>query len=351
MVQLSLPRFFNAPKFPSSIDHALAPPTPSSSASSSSNVSPITVSEEIDPSISPGGAAAVVDMEMDHANDLVDEAVRPAKRGLFPCLAELVSEVALWGRDAFVAEVIAKKRDDDIPDFSRKYKEGDKDGVIYAIFCLVNGKTYVGQTSNYDARMSAHFRGSGYARSLADAINMHGRANFMSVILLAGIAQKEELNLTEIALIKALHCLAPERGYNLHIGGTGGTFTNETRRKISDWHKGKTLTKEHKENISASKKGKACADKTKAAISATKTGNTFISNEHRLKISESMKKSVVITLVERRVEIVCPSFNDAAKEMGVRRQIIGKLVHQKMAESKGKGGQYAGKLFTARFRD
>ena len=43
--------------------------------------------------------------------------------------------------------------------------------------------------------------------------------------------------------------------------------------------------------------------------------------------------------------------NYAAKEMGVRRQIIGKLVHEKMTESKGRGGDYADKLFTARYRD
>ena len=99
-------------QFPSSINHEelVAPATPafSSNPSISSNVSPMSPSEsfyamEMD---------HANDLAMDHINDLADEAVRPAKRGLFSCLAELNARIASRGRDAFVAEIIAKKRDD-----------------------------------------------------------------------------------------------------------------------------------------------------------------------------------------------------------------------------------------------
>jgi predicted DNA-binding protein (UPF0251 family) len=93
------------------------------------------------------------------------------------------------------------------------------------------------------------------------------------------------------------------------------------------------------------------ADETRKKISATKKGNTFISKEHRLRISASLKKYVVITLLEKSVEIVCPSVNDAAKEMGVSRQTIGNLATNKTRNSTCKGGDYAGQLFEARFRD
>jgi predicted DNA-binding protein (UPF0251 family) len=65
-----------------------------------------------------------------------------------------------------------------------------------------------------------------------------------------------------------------------------------------------------------------------------------------------MKKIVVVTLLETRMEIVCPSFNDAAKQMGVSRQIIGGLVNNKTKaeKSKSNGGQYVGQLFAARYR-
>ena len=68
--------------------------------------------------------------------------------------------------------------------------------------------------------MSSHFRGGGGATSLANAIKIHGREIFMSVILLAGIEQQEELHWTEIAVIQHVGCLAPG-GYNLRAGGSG----------------------------------------------------------------------------------------------------------------------------------
>jgi hypothetical protein len=123
-------------QFPSSINHEelVAPATPafSSNPSISSNVSPISPSEsfyamEMD---------HANDLAMDHINDLADEAVRPAKRGLFSCLAELNAQIASRGRDAFVAEIIAKKRDDYIyiPYLSRKSsEEGDKEGIFTSL--------------------------------------------------------------------------------------------------------------------------------------------------------------------------------------------------------------------------
>ena len=260
-------------QFPSSINHEelVAPATPSIS----SNVSPISPSESF------YARAALMDMDhtndlaMNHTNDLADEAIRPAKRGLFSCLAELNAQIASRGRDAFVAEIIAKKRDDYIyiPYLSRKSEEGDKEGIIYAVCCLVNGKTYVGQTNSFGRRMGLHFSGRGRARYLAKAINFYGRNNFVCVILLAGIEQHEDLNFAEIAVIKSLDCL--NRGYNIHPGGSGGPTSQEARNKMSAKKLGKPLTDEHKAAISTTKKGKTRVPLTeahKAAISATKKG-------------------------------------------------------------------------------
>jgi hypothetical protein len=76
-----------------------------------------------------------------------------------------------------------------------------------------------------------------------------------------------------------------------------------------------------------------------------------LADETRKKMSATLKKCVVITLLEKSVEIVCPSVNDAAKEMGVSRQTIGNLATNKTRKSTCKGGDYAGQLFTVRFRD
>jgi predicted GIY-YIG superfamily endonuclease len=194
-------------------EEVLAPPTPSGSASSSSNASPMSVSEIGQETLS---AVASAETSVGHVHDLVYEAVRPAKQGLFASLAGLLSEIYKRGRDAFVGEVLAKHGSN--PDLSRQRKDGDKDGVIYAITCLLDNKIYVGKTNNFDARMGEHLRGCGNAPYLANAIKQHGRENFVPVILLAGI---EELNSTEIAVIKHLDCLVPgNMGYNIHPGGS-----------------------------------------------------------------------------------------------------------------------------------
>ena len=47
---------------------------------------------------------------------------------------------------------------------------------------------------------------SGKKTCIKSAIEKYGREQFVSVILLAGIEQQEELNLTEIVVIKHLDC-------------------------------------------------------------------------------------------------------------------------------------------------
>jgi hypothetical protein len=80
-------------------------------------------------------------------------------------------------------------------------------------------KVYVGQTNNFDVRMSSHLRGNGGATGLTSAINEHSRENFVSVILLADIEQKKDLDSAEVAVIKYLDCLASgKRGYNISYG-------------------------------------------------------------------------------------------------------------------------------------
>ena len=52
---------------------------------------------------------------------------------------------------------------------------------------------------------------------IKNAIKKHGREIFVSVFLLAGIEQQEELDSAEIAVINYLDCLAPG-GYNIQYG-------------------------------------------------------------------------------------------------------------------------------------
>jgi group I intron endonuclease len=279
------------------------------------------------------------------------------------------------GRDEFI-DYIAKSP------AKRNRGDKDKEGIIYALICMVNKKLYVGQTNNFGARMDRHFSRSAKKSRINSAIEKYGRKNFISVILLADIVNQQELNLTEIALIKALDCLAPNyRGYNIRSGGNGGPHAKETRERISVGLK-KTLSCPITRaaigaKISASKKGKARSTETRAAISsglkktlscpiaraaigskisASRKGKAR-SAETRAAISSGLKKTlankkpVKITLLSTRLEIQCTSLANAGKEMGVSLSTISDLANNKTKKSKSKGGDYAGQFFTARFRD
>jgi len=150
-------------------------------------------------------------------------------------------------------------------------------GSIYKITNTVNGKAYIGKTT-YDAntRVREHFSGNGN-QPLKDAIKKHGIGAFSVEILYDSIIP-ELLDSYEIEAIAKHNTVSP-RGYNLTYGGGGGLHSEETRRKMSEVHKGKPgttngrkLSAEHRRKISEAHKGK-------------KRGPH--SEEHRRKISEA----------------------------------------------------------------
>jgi len=195
---------------------------------------------------------------------------------MFPSLAELLVDIdSKGGRDIFVAH-IAKIRAGYISQFSRYKKEGEKDGVVYALICSVDLKLYVGQTNSYNGRMRAHFSGHGGAAFLTNAIIANGRNKFGVVNLLAGIEQQEELDVAEFEAIKALDCMTSGNGYNIHPGGRGCPPSQETRQKMSLIKLGKPLSVGHKAAVSASKRGKRkpLTAEHRAKLSAALRGRT-----------------------------------------------------------------------------
>lgn len=62
--------------------------------------------------------------------------------------------------------------------------------------------------------MKSHYGGNGHGM-IKDAIQKHGRKNFVSVILLAKIEPKKDLDSAEMAVIDCLNSAFGKSGYNM----------------------------------------------------------------------------------------------------------------------------------------
>ena len=191
---------------------------------------------------------------------------------------------------------------------------------IYILTNNINGKQYVGQStkdpeSSY-GRIYHHFYRHSRKTAISNAVQKHGKDNFSYKVLYFGGISQESLDNVEKWKIKQLNTMAPN-GYNLRTGGGGGTFSDETKNKLSEsckgrtpWNKGKKNSDKTRKKISASlkghtpwNKGKKHSDKTRAKISASlkgRSGNIGMtgkkhSDKTRAKMSDSRKGKRKVT--------------------------------------------------------
>jgi group I intron endonuclease len=172
--------------------------------------------------------------------------------------------------------------------------------IIYTITSLIDGKQYVGQTTQLlQKRMYTHKHAAKTKNyPLYNAIRKYGLKNFV-VEQVDSADSIEELNRREIEWICHLNTVRPA-GYNLTTGGgmtpfrlkvqrpgmTGKHHSLETRQQMSQTRKGRKFpprSKEHCLHISQSNKGRipwnrgiAMSEETKHKISASKIGKSLI---------------------------------------------------------------------------
>ena len=102
---------------------------------------------------------------------------------------------------------------------------------IYKITHIDTGRIYIGQSTNLKARKYSH-KSAKQNYHLANAINKYGWDSFKFEVLVYAEGL-EYLNYLEEQIIKSYDCLSPN-GFNLRQGGNNSTFSEETKKKMSE---------------------------------------------------------------------------------------------------------------------
>lgn len=168
--------------------------------------------------------------------------------------------------------------------------------IVYKITNNLNGKCYIGQTYNHiNKRIRKHISCSlnNPKCKIDKTIAKYDYINFKYEII--DFADSlNELNEKEIYWIKFYNSLVPN-GYNLSSGGRNHITTNDTKEKLRFINKGKIVSDETKQKIIKSTTGnnnhffgKKHSDESKKKMSMYQKGK-IISLESRKKMSLSQK--------------------------------------------------------------
>lgn len=175
----------------------------------------------------------------------------------------------------------------------------------------INGKKYIGITSQKPTNRWDNGRGYVHCRHFYAAIQKHGWDAFRHEILYTGLTQAEAEEL-EIELIAKYQTQDSAKGYNITPGGQPTEHTDETRQRISDALLGRKLSDEHRakdseahrgeknnrygtrhtpetiEKMRATAKGRKFSPETLEKMSAAKRGR-HLSEEHKRAISSALQ--------------------------------------------------------------
>lgn len=218
-----------------------------------------------------------------------------------------------------------------------------------------NGKYYVGITCQ---DLNRRWRdGKGYeGQPVYDAILKYGWSNIKHEVLFTGLS-KADAEQKEIELIKQYNSLSHDNGYNIETGGmTVGHLSEETKRKISESHKGimagekhwnygKHWSDETKKKISESHKGKKLSEEHKRKIGVHSKGKnnpmygTKMTPEHKAKIQEACVKATSKAVVCIETGVIYSSMAEAQRQTGICARTIG-AVCKKQGYYKTAGGYH-----------
>jgi len=160
------------------------------------------------------------------------------------------------------------------------------------------GLKYFGKTTRYFTEQDI-FTYGGSGTYWKKYLNKHGKDFTVKILGKFSFEEVEDIALkfskeNDIVNSKEWANLIYENGLDGGNGSSGRkpgfSVSEETKKKMSESHKGKKLSKEHIEKIIHSNKTRIVSDDTKKKISESKKGKGIPKSvEHKRKLSESLK--------------------------------------------------------------
>jgi group I intron endonuclease len=190
--------------------------------------------------------------------------------------------------------------------------------IVYKVTNKINGKIYIGQTTKtLETRFKEHqVRGN----LLFQAIKKHGVENF-KIEEIDSACSMDELNALEEYHIHFNNSITPG-GYNLRAGGNCSTFSEATKKKMSEakkgktpWNKGVRNTEEYRKELQTKRlrKDRGCGKH-----------RTPRSLEHCEKLSKVNALPVTGYNLKTQITIQFNSGAEAAVALGLNKSTINK---------------------------
>lgn len=204
----------------------------------------------------------------------------------------------------------------------------------YVVYChtnKINGKKYVGITSQSPKRRWKNGEGYKNNEHFYRAILKYGWHNFYHEILYTNLSALEAEE-TEKAIIKEFQSNLPNKGYNIQPGGNSGNkFTDESREKISKALKGKPKSEEHKNKIRQAKSGQTASDETKNKLRLAHLGSKNPMFGKKRDISQYKTKSVICVETGDSFISTC----EASRKTGIDQSAISRACNGKRKNAGG----------------
>lgn len=128
---------------------------------------------------------------------------------------------------------------------------------IYMIINEMDDKIYIGQAEDIGLRWSSHLSllksRKHPSKYLQQAVDEYGIENFSFTVLCE--CEKEKLNEMEQYYIYCFDSVNPEVGYNRQYGGQTNRPSKQTKKLMSEAHKGRKHSEETKRKIGDSHRG------------------------------------------------------------------------------------------------